>query len=67
LVIIDLGGRDIAIQAARNFRILRGAGITVRKTIDTVIATRCIREQLPLLYSDRDFDPFVEHLRLRSA
>jgi hypothetical protein len=67
LVIIDLGGQEIAIQAARNFRSLRALGVTVRKTIDTVIATRCIESGLALLYSDRDFDPFVEHLGLRSA
>ena len=67
LVIVDLGGRDIAMRAAKNFRALRALGITVRKTIDTVIATRCIASRLPLLYSDRDFDPFVEHLGLRSA
>ena len=67
LVIVDLVGQEIAIQAARNFRALRSLGVTVRKTIDTVIATRCIDSGLPLLYSDRDFDPFVEHLGLRSA
>nr|WP_282099921.1 PIN domain nuclease [Thauera aromatica] len=67
LVMIDLGGQEIAIQAARNFRSLRALGVTVRKTIDTVIATRCIESGLALLYSDRDFDPFVEHLGLRSA
>ncbi|HET8790476.1 MAG TPA: PIN domain nuclease [Modicisalibacter sp.] len=67
LVVVDLGGRDIAIQAARNFRTLRALGITVRKTIDTVIATRCIESDYTLLYSDRDFDPFVNHLGLRSA
>lgn len=67
LVIVDLAGRSIAIQAAKNFRVLRSLGITVRKTIDTVIATHCIERGLPLLYSDRDFDPFVEHLGLRSA
>ena len=67
LVIVDLAGQDIAIQAAKNFRALRTLGITVRKTIDTVIATRCIESRLALLYSDRDFDPFVEHLGLRSA
>ena len=67
LVIVDLAGQRIAIQAARNFRVLRSLGVTVRKTIDTVIATRCIESGLPLLYSDRDFDPFVEHLGLRSA
>lgn len=57
----------VILQAARNYRHLRGLGITVRKTIDTLIATRCILDDLPLLYSDRDFDPFVEHLGLRSA
>jgi predicted nucleic acid-binding protein len=67
LVIVDLGGQSVAIQAARSFRILRSLGVTVRKTIDTVIATRCIESGLSLLYSDRDFDPFVEHLGLRSA
>ena len=67
LVIVELAGKDIAIQAARNFRALRALGVSVRKTIDTVIATRCIESGLPLLYSDRDFDPFVKHLGLRSA
>lgn len=67
LEVVDLAGQQIAIQAARNFRNLRARGITVRKTIDTVIATRCIESGLSLLYSDRDFDPFVEHLGLVSA
>jgi predicted nucleic acid-binding protein len=67
LVLVSLVGNDIAIQAARNYRKLRAQGITVRKTIDTVIATHCIENRLSLLYSDKDFDPFVEHLGLRSA
>lgn len=67
LIIVDLAGQRIAIQAAKNFRTLRAAGVTVRKTIDTVIATYCIENKVPLLYSDRDFDSFVEHLGLRSA
>ena len=58
---------SVAIQAARNYQHLRALGITVRKTIDTLIATRCILDSVPLLYSDRDFDPFVEHLGLISA
>src|SRR5215472_980686 len=62
LSIVEIGGRDIAIQAARNFRILRRLGVTVRKTIDTVIATRCIEDGYRLLHNDRDFDPFVKHL-----
>jgi predicted nucleic acid-binding protein len=64
---ITIGGQDIAEQATRNFRTLRAKGVTVRKTIDTLIATRCIEDGLPLLYSDRDFDPFVEHLGLVSG
>lgn len=67
LPIIDLVGGEIAIRAARNFRALRSLGITIRKTIDTLIATSCIEKGLTLLYSDKDFDPFVEHLGLRTA
>ena len=65
LTIVELGGEEIAIQAARNFRALRRRGITVRKTIDTVIATRCIEDGYALLHNDRDFDPFAKHLGLR--
>jgi predicted nucleic acid-binding protein len=64
---IEIGGKAIAVEAARNFRRLRGLGITIRKTIDTLIATRCIVDDHQLLYSDRDFEPFVTHLGLRSA
>ena len=67
LSVIDIAGQDIAVQAARNYRALRERGVTVRKTIDTLIATRCIESGYSLLYSDRDFDPFVEHLGLQSA
>jgi predicted nucleic acid-binding protein len=63
--VIDLGGREIAIRAAKNYRALRRLGITAHKTIDTIIATRCIESGYTLLHSDRDFDPFVEHLGLR--
>jgi len=67
LVIVDLAGQAVALKAAENFRALRALGVSVRKTIDTVIATRCIENGFLLLYSDRDFDPFVEHLGLRTA
>ncbi len=67
LAVVEIGGREVAIQAARNFRTLRLMGVTVRKTIDTLIATRCIESDFVLLYSDRDFEPFVEHLGMRSA
>jgi predicted nucleic acid-binding protein len=65
LTVVELCGQDVAIQAARNFRTLRKLGVTVRKTIDTVIATRCIESGFDLLHDDRDFDPFVIHLGLR--
>jgi hypothetical protein len=64
---VDIGGQDIAIQAARNDRALRERGITIRKTIDTLIVTRCLESDYALLYSDCDFDPFVTHLGLSSA
>lgn len=64
---IEIGGRDVALDAALNYRRLRALGVTVRKTIDTLIATRCLTAGYRLLYSDRDFDPFVEHLGLQSA
>lgn len=67
LQLVEVGGREIAIQAAKNFRALRKAGITIRKTIDTLIATRCIESGLELLHDDRDFDPFVKYLGLRSV
>ncbi len=63
--VVELGGREIAIQAARNFRTLRELGVTVCKTIDTVIATRCIESGYDLLHSDKDFDPFAKYLGLR--
>lgn len=67
LSVVEIGGSQIAIQAARNYRTLRARGVTVRKTIDTLIATRCIENNHALLYSDRDFEPFVEHLGLQVA
>lgn len=63
--LVTLGGVDVAVAAARNYRRLRTLGITARKTIDTVIATRCIVSRLTLLHSDRDFDPFERYLGLR--
>ena len=65
LTVVELGGQEIAIQAARNYRALRRLGVGVRKTIDTVIATRCIESGYDLLHNDRGFDPFAQHLGLR--
>ena len=65
LTVVELGGLDIAIKAARNFRVLRKAGFTVRKTVDGIIATRCIEDGYELLHSDRDLEPFVKCVGLR--
>lgn len=65
LLVVEIGGREIAIQAARNYRMLRRRGVTVRKTIDTMIATRCIESGYDLLHNDRDFDAFAAYLGLR--
>jgi hypothetical protein len=65
LTVVELGGKDIAIRAAHHFRTLRRKGVTVRKTTDTVIATRCIEDGYELLHNDRDFDPFARFLGLR--
>ena len=64
---LDLCGYDLALKASENYRVLRAKGITVRKTIDTLIATRCIEDGLTLLHSDRDFVPFARYLGMREA
>lgn len=64
---IDLAGYGLALKASENYRRLRAQGITIRKTIDTLIATRCVEDGLTLLHADRDFLPFVEHLGLKVA
>ena len=67
LTVFDLLGREMALKSAENFRSLRRKGITVRKTADVIIATFCIEKRLPLMFSDRDFRPFVQHLGLLGA
>ena len=60
----DFAGREKAHQAAQNFRKLRKKGITVRKTINVIIATFCIEGGYELIHNDRDFDPMEEVLGL---
>ena len=62
---VVLGGRRRAIRAAENYRLMRSKGVTVRSTIDCLIATFCIDEGVPLLHNDRDFAPFEKHLGLK--
>jgi len=58
-------GKKCAVKSAENYRILRKKGIMVRKTIDVMIATFCIENNLTLLHSDRDFRAMEEHLALK--
>ncbi len=67
LTVHDLLGKELAIKGANNFRKLRKKGITIRKTADVIIATYCIENKLPLLFTDKDFLPFVANLRLKPA
>ncbi len=67
LTVFNLLNPDLAIQSAEHFRALRKRGITIRKTIDVVIATFCIAENHTLLFSDKDFIPFVQHLGLSAV
>jgi predicted nucleic acid-binding protein len=63
--IFDTGGTRWAVAAAQNYRSLRKLGLTVRRTIDCMIATFCIEEGHELLHRDRDFDYFEKYLGLR--
>ena len=62
-----LGGKELAIATAENFRLLRKKGVAIRKTIDSVIATFCIKNEIELLQNDKVFEPFVAHLGLKSV
>ena len=63
--VFDTGGTDLAIASARNYRILRRRGYTVRTTIDCLIATFSITHKHSLLHRDRDFDAFEKVLQLQ--
>ena len=67
LTIFELINTQLAIQSADNYRYLRKKRITIRKTIDVIIATFCLQNNLSLLFIDQDFIPFIEHLNLISA
>ncbi len=60
----DIGGKEMALQSAKNYRYLRKKGMTIRKTIDTMIATFCIENKFTLLHNDKDFEPFTKYLSL---
>lgn len=60
-------GEEIAIKSADNYRKLRKKGITIRKTIDVIISTFCIENDLLLLHNDKHFLPLEKHLGLQSV
>ena len=62
---VEMLNAALAVQSARNYRAMRKKGITVRKTIDCLIATYCLETNTALLHCDRDFDPFEQQLGLR--
>jgi predicted nucleic acid-binding protein len=55
----------LVLQSARNYRQLRSKGVTVRKTIDSLIATYCIENGHELLHNDSDFDGYEKILNLQ--
>lgn len=65
--IVEMLDQQMAVLAARNFRLLRSRGITLRGTTDLIIGTYCLHHGYAILHSDRDFDPMVRHLGLISA
>ena len=65
LEVFETGTVELAIEAALNYRRLRAAGRTVRKTIDSLIATFCLLEGHALLHNDRDYDSFEDVLGLK--
>jgi predicted nucleic acid-binding protein len=67
LHVVNMLDTTIALKSAANFRALRKKGLTVRKTVDSIIATYCIENRLPLLHCDKDFQPFHRHLGLKYA
>ena len=65
--LVQLVGFERARRAAERYAELRTVGRTVRKTNDVLIASYCLDEGLPLLFSDKDFVHFVEHFGMRKA
>ncbi len=64
LPVFDGVSRQIALQSAQNYRTLRALGITIRSTVDCLIATFCIESGHELLHCDSDYDSFERHLNL---
>ena len=67
LPFVGMGGRELAVESAMNYRLLRRRGVTVRKTIDVMIGTFCIHNHISLLHSDKDFEPMEKYLGLETV
>ncbi|WJH39456.1 PIN domain nuclease [Aliirhizobium terrae] len=65
--LVPMLSTDLAIKAARHYRILRERGKTVYKTPDLIIGTYCIEHGYSLLQRDKDYLPMAEHLGLKLA
>jgi len=65
--IVPMVGPSLTLKSAQHYRTLRKRGVMVRKTLDVMIGTFCIAQDLALLYADRDFDPMVRYLGLRTV
>jgi predicted nucleic acid-binding protein len=65
--VVPMLNPELAVTAAKNYRTLRGEGITIRKTIGLIIGTFCIAFKHALLHDDRDFGPMETHLGLKAA
>lgn len=66
LICREMLGKNMAVKSAQNYRRLRSKGVTVRKTIDVIIATFCVQHRLPLLHGDKDFEPMARYLKLET-
>jgi predicted nucleic acid-binding protein len=55
---VQIGGLDVALLSAHNYRALRGKGHTIASSIDVLLASYCIKHGHALLHADQDFDAF---------
>lgn len=62
---VQLGGKEMAMKSASNYRFLRSGGITIRKTVDLIVGTWCAEHSMPLLHNDKDFDHMAKKLDLK--
>lgn len=64
---LDMVNPIIAVKSAVYSRHLKDIGISIRNTMDIMIATFCIENKYPLLYTSKNFKHFERHLKLQNA